>query len=232
MKKTCCMILAFLLMVACASSKPVISDNMRVLDGPMPANLSGSWERDFTRGDDTNAVLGQALYQLSKRSARAQQSAQPTFGYGYDSVPRRDRAALFAIARLADEITRLQVLTVSQSDKEISIARKDDYAIFCAFYDGVAKTTESGFGAELCGWDGDHLVSNVTLPDGLQITHRFAVSPDRKRLRVTTTVNSKAAPIPFTLNRFYTRFEALPSDFNCVETLSMRRVCSTGDLEL
>ena len=124
------------------------------------------------------------------------------------------------------------VTALDAGDKEISIARKDDYAIFCAFYDGVAKTTESGFGAELCGWDGDHLVSNVTLPDGLQITHRFAVSPDRKRLRVTTTVNSKAAPIPFTLNRFYTRFEALPSDFNCVETLSMRRVCSTGDLEL
>lgn len=231
MKRTYFIPLVLLLIAACAK-KPVISDDMRVLDGPMPADFSGSWERDYTRGDETNAVLGQALYELSKRSSRAQQSAQPTFGYGYDSIPRRDRAAVFAIARLADEITRLQVLTISQSEKEISIARKDDYAIFCAFYDGVAKSTDSGFGAELCGWDGDHLISNVTLPDGLEITHRYAVSPDRKRLRVVTTVKSKTAPIPFTLSRFYTRFEALPSDFNCVETLSMRRVCSTGDLEL
>jgi hypothetical protein len=224
-------ILAYLLIAACAK-EPVISDDMRVIDGPMPADFSGSWERDYTRGDDVNAVLGQALYELSMRSARSSRSAQPTIGYGSDSVPGRDRAAVFAIARLADEITRLQVLTISQNENEISIARKDDYAIFCAFYDGLAKSTESGFGTELCGWDGDHLVSNVTLPDGLQITHRFAVSQDRKRLRVVTTVKSSAAPIPFTLSRFYTRFEALPADFNCVETLSMRRVCSTGDLEL
>jgi hypothetical protein len=202
------------------------------MDGPMPADFSGSWERDYTRGDDANVVLGEALYRLSRGSTTTRQSVQPTFSNGSASVPGRHREAVFAIARLAEEITRLQVLTISQNENEISIARKDDYAIFCAFYDGVAKSTESGFGTELCGWDGDHLVSNVTLPDGLQITHRFAVSTDGKRLRVTTTVKSGAAPIPFTLNRFYTKFAAPASDFNCVETLSMKRVCSTGNLEL
>lgn len=224
-------ILTYLLLAACAKP-PVISDDMKKLNGPMPANLSGSWERDYTRGDDVNVALGQALYQLSRRSARTQQSVQQTFGNGTGSIPGRHRAAVYALARLADEITRLQVLTISQNDHEISIARKDDYAIFCAFYDGVAKSTESGFGTEVCGWDGDRLVSNGTLPGGLEVTHRFTVSEDRKRLRVITTVNSGTSPIPFTLSRFYTRFEALPSDFNCVETLSMRRVCTTGDLEL
>jgi len=231
MIRTCFAALTYLLLAACAQ-QPVISDDMKSLDGPMPADLSGSWERDYTRGDDINAALGQALYQLSRRSARAQQSVQPTFSNGTNSSPGRHRAAVYALARLADEITRLQVLTISQNENEISIARKDDYAIFCAFYDGVAKSTESGFGTELCGWDGDHLVSNGTLPGGLQVTHRFTVSEDRKRLRVITTLNSSTSPVPFTLSRFYTKFEALPSDFNCVETLSMRRVCTTGDLEL
>lgn len=227
------MLAGYLLIAACAAKPaPVITDNMKTLDGPMPADLSGSWERDYTRGDDANVVLGETLYRLNRRSSRAQQSVQPTFGYGSNAIPGRHREAVFAMARLAEEITRLQVLTISQNKNEISIARKDDYAIFCAFYDGVAKSTESAVGTEVCGWDGDNLVSNVTLLDGLQVTHRFTVSRDAKRLRVITTVKSNAAPVPFTLERFYAKFEAPTSDFNCVETLSMKRVCSTGDLEL
>jgi hypothetical protein len=225
-------ILAGYLLIAACGARPVITDAMKTLDGPMPADFSGSWERDYTRGDDTSVALGQALYQLSRRSARAQQSVQPTFGYSPDSVPGRQRAAVYAIARLAEEITRLQVLMISQTENEISIERKDDYAIFCGFYDGVGKSTESGFGTELCGWDGDHLISHATFADGLEITHRFTVSEDGKRLRVITTVNSSTSPVPFTLSRFYTRFEAPTSDFNCVETLSMKRVCGTGELEL
>ncbi len=69
-------------------------------------------------------------------------------------------------------------------------------------------------------------------PDGLQIVHRFTVSEDGKHLRVITSVQSSEARLPIVLSRFYTRFEAPTSDFNCVETLSMKRVCSTGDLDL
>lgn len=232
MLRTSFIFVVYLLVAACAQRAPVISDDMRSLDGPMPADLSGSWERDYTRGDDANIVLGEALYRLSRRTSRARQSAQPTFAYGSDSIPGRQREAVYAIARLAEEITRLQVLTIFQNENEISIERKDDYAIFCGFYDGVAKSTDSGFGTEICGWDGDHLISNAMFPGGLQVTHRFAVSPDGKRLRVTTTVISSAAPIPFTLNRFYAKFDAPTSDFSCIETLSMKRVCSTSDLEL
>jgi hypothetical protein len=49
---------------------------------------------------------------------------------------------------------------------------------------------------------------------------------------VVTTVSSSTARIPFTLSRFYRKFERLPPDFNCIETLSMKRVCSTGEIEL
>jgi hypothetical protein len=218
---------------ACSAPEPIISENMLRLEGPMPANFSGSWERDYSRGDDIYAAVDATLRALSRSSGGDPRlSSQGRIGAGAYNVSSRQQAAIFAIAQLADEITRLQVLTVSQSDNEILIERKDDYAIFCAFYNGVAKATESSFGMELCGWDGDHLVSQVVLPDGLQIVHRFTVSDDAKQLRVITSVISSEARLPITLSRYYTKFEAPTSDFNCVETLSMKRVCSTGDLDL
>jgi hypothetical protein len=225
-------LIAGLCAAGCGGKKPIITEDMLRFEGPMPADFSGSWERDYSRGDDIYAVLNATLRALSRNSPDPRLSAQARISASPDSVSSRQRAATFAIAQLADEITRLQVLTISQSDSEILIERKDDYAIFCAFYGGAAKATESGFGAELCGWDGDHLVSQVVLPDGLQIVHRFTVSEDGKQLRVITSVLSSEARLPITLSRFYTKFEAPTSDFNCVETLSMKRVCSTGDLDL
>ena len=102
--------------------------------------------------------------------------------------------------------------------------------MLCEFYDGVAKGTTSDYGAEVCGWDGDQLVSHLILPDGLIVIHRFTLSPNKKNMRVTTTVSSSTARVPFTLNRFYMRFEPPSSEFNCIETLSMKRVCSTGEI--
>lgn len=232
MPRTIFILAASLLTIACAQQQPVINDEMMRLDGPMPSNFGGSWERDYTRGDDFNAAVRDAYYGLHRNPTNGQVSNDQRTRYGSAAVSKRQWNAVYAIARLADVITRPQVLTISQTEYEISIAREDDYAIFCAFYNGVAKNTESGFGAEMCGWDGEQLVSHVAMPDGLQITHRFTVSRDGKNLRVITTVRSKTAPMPFTLSRFYTRFSAPTSDFNCVETLSMKRVCSTGSLEL
>ena len=52
-------------------------------------------------------------------------------------------AYLMPLARLAELITRQDELTISQTDHEILIERQDDFALFCAFYDGVAETTNN-----------------------------------------------------------------------------------------
>jgi hypothetical protein len=220
----CCLALA-----ACAPARPpVIDEHLMRVDGDMPADFSGSWERDYSRGDDVNQVLRDIYYYLSRTAAdRAYRS-----GSGYVGPAPKDMESIRALARLAELITRPQVLTISQNDQEITVDRKDDFSLLCAFYDGVAKGTESDYGTEICGWDGNQLVSHLVLPDGLQITHRFTVSEDGEQLRVVTTVSSSTARMPFTLSRFYRKFERLPPDFNCIETLSMKRVCSTGELKL
>jgi len=95
----------------------------------------------------------------------------------------------------------------------------------------VATGIENDYGTEICGWDGNQLVSILLLPDGLHVTHRFTVARDGLQLRVVTTVSSSSSRVPFTLRRFYTKFERPRSNFNCIETLSMKRVCSTGELK-
>ena len=201
---------------------------MRQFNGAMPADLSGSWERDYTRGDDVNAALRYAYKQLPV--------TYPDQGYSRSpAMPTRspkDVAALTALARLAELITRMDHISISQNENLIRIDRKDDFSYECAFYNGVAKGVESGFGTEVCGWDGPQLVSQLVLPGGLQITNRLTVSGNRQQLRIVTTVASNTSRIPFTLRRFYRRYERQPPAYNCVETLSMKRVCSTGELVL
>ena len=216
-----------LALAACTPAKPVIDEQMMRIDGEMPADLSGSWERDYSRGDDVNQVLRDIYYYLSRTSADRAYTTRPAPVQPSSTAMQSIRA----LARLAELITRPQVLTISQNDREITVDRKDDFSLLCAFYDGDAKGTESAYGTEICGWDGDQLVSHLVLPDGLQVTHRFTVSADRQQLRVVTTVSSNTARVPVTLSRFYRKFERLPPDFNCIETLSMKRVCSTGEIE-
>ncbi len=216
-----------LALVAC-SQQPVVRQDVPQFEGAMPADFSGSWERDYTRGDDVNAALRHAYNKLPV--------TQPDQGFGRNPImaapSARDVAALTALARLAEQITRMDYLTISQNANLIRVDRKDDFSYECAFYNGLAKGIESVFGTEICGWDGNQLVSNLVLPGGLQITNRLTISANRQQLRVITTVASSTSRVPFTLRRFYRRYERLAPEYNCVETLSMKRVCSTGELVL
>jgi hypothetical protein len=211
--------------VAC-SEQPVIEPGMMRINGPLPADFSGSWQRDYALDDDVNAVLRDAYNRLNRSASDQQYSRAPSGPV----VSQRDASSLLAIARLAELITRPDELTISQNEREIFVERKDDYAILCSFHGGVSKASSSQYGAEICGWDGNNLVSNLVLPDGLQVTHRFTISPNGRQLRVVTTVASSTSRLPFSLRRFYTKFTRPTSSFNCIETLSMKRVCSTGEI--
>lgn len=186
----------------------------------MPADFSGYWARDYARSDNINKVLRDTYFELGKRQSRG----------GLAMPSERDVSTLMPLARLAELITRPDELTISQTEYEILVERKDDFALLCSFYDGTAKPTDSLFGREICGWDGPRLISLQELPDGLSVVNRFEVSEDRKQLRVITTVASNTARVPFTLEHYYWRIEKIPPTYECIETLSMKRVCSTGKL--
>lgn len=213
------MALTCLLVAACSSSQPTIDTSVPSYSGGMPADLSGSWERDYSRSDDIQGVLNSTLRRLYR--------PHPDTGY---PVPSQDSSKIIALARFAELITRPDVLTIAQDEYEIKISRKDDFTMLCEFYEGYAKRTESEFGAEVCSWNGHQLVAHLVLPDGLLVSHRFTVAANKMSLHVATTISSSAVRVPFTINRIYMKFEPPESDFNCIETLSMKRVCSTGEI--
>ncbi|MDJ0939717.1 MAG: hypothetical protein QNJ00_08120 [Woeseiaceae bacterium] len=217
-------LLPLVLILSACSQQPPYPVPSEPLTGPMPVNLSGYWERDYSRGNDVNAELRRLFTRLGPDDLRYPGGTAPGF-----SASQAD--TIMALAQFTDEITRHDVLEITQTDTEISVHREEDYDLLCEFYQGLAKATDSDYGYEVCGWDGEQLVSNLNLPDGLLIRHRFTISDDRNYLRITTTVASKASRVPFTLERYYRRFLPPNSDFNCIETLSMKRVCSTGEIE-
>ncbi|MDJ0907236.1 MAG: hypothetical protein QNI96_14545 [Woeseiaceae bacterium] len=221
-------ILAILLLGACAAPGPVLDTTNPSFVGDMPVDFSGSWERDYSRGDDVRGTLN-SIFRAQQRQNQ-QQSQFPGGPRATPSLSPRDGNALVALARLVDEITRPDVLTITQNDFEIRVARKDDFDLSCSFFDGVAQGTDSAYGTEVCSWDGESLISHLVLPGGLTITSRFTMSADGNYLRVITTAKSSATRTPFTQHRYYIRFEAPPNAFNCIETLSMKRVCSTGEV--
>ena len=214
--------------VGCSSAPPVITEDMLSIEDGMPVDLSGSWARDYARSDTVNDVLRKTYFELA-----GGRSGPGRGGYrGPDTILRADRDMqdILPLARLAELITRPDELTISQTENEIRIERRDDFAIACSFYNGRSRDTGSPYGREICGWSGDRLVSHLALPDGLEVTHRFTMSDDRQSLRVMTTVASDTARVPFTLSHYYWKFQKPAPKYQCIETLSMKRVCSTGEL--
>jgi len=222
---------ALILLAGCQATGPALDATHPAYVGDMPADFSGSWERDYSRGEDVQGALNSLFRDQQRRmQQQSQYPGNPRMNGGQVGMSQREANAIVALARLVEEITRPDVLTIAQDDYEIRVARKDDFDLSCSFFNGIAQGTDSDYGTEICSWDGDTLISYLVLDDGLTITHRFTMSADRKYLRVITTARSSASRMPFSINRFYMRFEAPPGKFNCIETLSMKRVCSTGEI--
>ncbi len=217
------------LLTAC--SQQVAGDKLvRSYAGDAPVNLSGSWERDYSRGDIVSVEVDRVLRQI-QRTAIDPRMTNDRISAANTSDTRRKISRVLALAQLADMITQVDTLTIAQSEHQISVERKGDFAISCEFYNGVAQGPATEYGNEICGWDGHQFVSRLILPDGLRVSHRFTMSTDGKSLHVATTVSSSATTTPFTLDRYYNQFERPASKFNCIETLSMKRVCSTGEIK-
>ena len=140
--------LSFLILEACGHQPPPVSEEMRKVDAELPVDYSGSWQRNYARDDEVGRALQQAYYELARTTPDRYDNAMvgPT---------QQDADAVVALARLAELITRSDLLTITQDNREIRVEREDDFSLVCRFRDGMSETVTNAAGTEVCGWDGN-----------------------------------------------------------------------------
>ena len=188
-------------------------------------DFSGSWEKDFARSDIWEQELRRIIFQLNQDAQLQQRRADGSPIAVTNSRRRIDQ--LVVNARLAEMISRQPGMDILQTDGEVRIERDGDAPLICSLAVDFEQTFTSVHGDESCGWDRGQLLFEINLSEGLTIQHRFSVDPGREQMRLQTTVNSRNA-VPFRLVSFFNRYDPRSGGFECVQTLTQGRVCSTN----
>jgi hypothetical protein len=190
----------------------------------------GAWELDYSQSDEIQARLRSLIRELRRQAerqgqGRADSRGGPVISVGPGGANSAD--SVISLARLADYITRSQLLDIEQDPRSIRVKREENFALSCEFHGDEPARQENPLGSEICGWDGHQLVFWVILPDGIRVNHRFSLGPDGKRLNIATTVMTDRVSSPVTLNRVYNRYDPESGGIRCEQTLSRGRVCTT-----
>ncbi len=200
------------------------------LAAPVRLNFSGSWEKDFARSDSWEDELNRVMRMRQEQAALQRAGiggSGPRVSVGNLNLSNRSGRGtnLLEMARLAEYINRQSTIEIFQDRNEIRIERRGEAPLICGLDIGPMSTFSSAHGNEICGWDNQQLVFQITLPDELVITHRFTVAADGDQLRMVTSISSKHAT-SFNLISAFNRFDAGPDELNCVLTVRRGRVCS------
>lgn len=207
-----------LLLVACADQpvqQKVASD---------PVDLSGNWELDYARSDNLQAQFNSMVRGLRAQAARnSNDRNRATVG----PTPTSSQERLLGMAQMAEMITESQLLDIEQSRIAIRVEREGNFSLSCDYGPDAPVQIDYGLGSERCFWDGQQLVFQIRLPDGLDIVHRMSVSGSRETLGIVTTVFTRGVSEPFSLRRVYRRYTPGSNGYRCTDTLTRGRVCTT-----
>lgn len=214
-----------LLSVASVCQSLSASDADQVSNG-LP-NFAGSWEVDYEHSESTEDKLAY-LYEIT-RSHYKRQISRNDQTVGAIQTARRELQGLINLGRLAEIITRPQVLTIEQSREEILVKRQGNFALTCDLQGPEA--TNSALGKKVCTRHNDQLIFRLELPGGLAVTHRLAMSLDGQRLNVATTVSSENIMQRFSVNRVYMPFEPGEGMYECEFTLAKKKTCHLGNTD-
>lgn len=212
-------LLAFscLLLSAC-SSEPVQPEY-----APDPVDMSGNWELDYGSSDNLQARFNGMVRNLNRQQARASNGER-----GAVAMSNASREQILGLAQMAELVTQTQLMEIDQDRVSIRIEREDTFTLSCDYAEGMIQREDYGVGAERCFWDGNQLVFEIRLPEGLDIVHRFSAAGNGEALAVVTTLYSRQVSTPFSLRRIYRRYDPRRSPYQCTETLTRGRVCTTG----
>lgn len=190
---------------------------------PQAVDFAGNWEKNYQASDDLDNKFRLFLFDVQRsvsRSSSVQGGAVSGGGFG------GSRDSILGLAQLTEEITKVALLEIIQDDNSISIEREDNFSLTCDYFEEQFVITENPFGSEVCGWNGEQLVFQLDMDDGLSIRHQITLGPDHLQLNMTTTVSSSTVSSPFTISSFYQRYTPPEYDYDCVFTLTRNNVCT------
>lgn len=204
---------------------------------PQPAqpikrvDFSGHWELDYSLKDGVQERLENNFYRLRKEAERqggasVRADGRLSVGTGGGRGLSARAETVLAMAQFVDEVSRIVVMSVDQTYNAIHIEREETFSLDCEYGEEKPQTFDNNFGQERCGWDGDELVFQLSLPEGLTLLHRFSLLSTGEHMKVTTTLYYDKAAEPFSLSRAYRRFEGVPNPYQCVQTLTKGKVCT------
>ena len=213
---------ALLLLAGCQTAEPSrINEEVEfnVVD------MSGNWEKDYLLSDDFQTEFN--LYMSDIQRTYRQQADGLNRGTTFGGGPSvgGSMETIVGLARFTEEITRMPLLQIEQDRARIRIDREDDFALFCEFFSRQTAVTQTPFGTEQCGWNGEQLLFQLDLQDGLSIFYQVTLAPNGRQLNITTTVTSAMVSTPLTISNYYRRYDIPESDVDCILTLTRNNVC-------
>jgi len=214
-----------LLLQACASpeSAPRINEEVDfdVID------LSGNWEKDYQLSDDFQTEFNLYMFDIRRRLTNQGDGLNRSSSIGIGSAGG-NMETVVGLARFTEEITRMPLLEIEQDRARVQINREDDFALTCEFINRQTAITQTPFGIEQCGWNGEQLLFQLNLTEGLRIFYQVTLSPNKQQLNITTTVTSDQVSTPMTISNYYRRYDPPESDVDCILTLTRNNVCRRG----
>jgi hypothetical protein len=217
---SCLLVLPALVLSACASKEQPAQlpddTEFEVVD------MSGNWEKDFQQSDDFETEFNLYMFDIQRRIAPQQDGINRGVGGGGLTGSME---TIVGLARFTEEITRMPILQIEQDRSRVKIDREDDFALFCEFFNQQNMVTETPFGSEQCGWNGEQLLFLLNLNDGLRIYYQVTLSPNGSQLNITTTVSSDQVSTGMTISNYYRRYDVPESNIDCILTLTRNNVC-------
>ncbi len=217
-------LLVALCLAGCASPPPEPAG--RTLGAP-DVDFSGAWEVDYSKSETVYDAYDSMMRELRRQIERRQSMNQGRGGISSGAPIAAAGDDIYALARLAEVITDIQLMDIEQRDQDITIKREGSFALYCEFSGEELYTQSNAMGSEVCGWDGHQLVFQIFLPDGITIFHRFTLGPRGERINVATTVRSSRVSYPFSVDRVFNRYDPNSTGIRCKQTLTRGRVCTT-----
>ncbi len=208
----------FGLLVSACSTEPV----QREIAAD-PVDMNGNWELDYGSSDNLQAQFRSSMRSLREQQVRAANAERSGVVVGNGGSGQ----SLYALAQMAELVTQSQLMEIEQDRVSIRVEREDNFSLSCNYRGEEISQQDYGVGRERCFWDGQQLIFEIRLPEGLDIVHRYSVSTDGETLAVVTSLYSDKVTGPFSVRRIYRRFEPGKSPYRCTETLSRGRVCTT-----